>query len=244
MSPTPPAPNWSAPIWSASGVLQHGMLAVDIVGFGRHDPALHTYLRDALYRIVTNSLAQIGVPLQSCHREDRGDAVLVITPASVSVEPLLGHWIHQLRAALRHYNQISAATAQLRLRVGIHAGFVKADHYGVAGRAILHLCRLLDAPAFKTALETSQSDVGLITSDYLYQEVVRDGPGLIDPATFTPISVNAKETRGRAWIYLPPPPAGIPQPPATPSTICAPSQTRTARGPRSHGLHRGPGHRH
>ncbi|MFI0451800.1 hypothetical protein [Actinomadura sp. 6N118] len=88
----------------------------------------------------------------------------MITPAHVSVEPLLGHWIHQLRAALRQYNRISAATAQLRLRAAIHAGFVKADPYGVGGRAVLHLFRLLDAPTFKTALENNNhADLGLIT---------------------------------------------------------------------------------
>ncbi|MFG2004356.1 hypothetical protein ACGFNU_34880 [Spirillospora sp. NPDC048911] len=229
-------------IWSTSGVLHHAMLAADIVGFGRHDPAIHSYLHTALYRIITESLAEIGVSLDACHREDRGDAVLVIAPADISVEPLLGRWPHHLRAALRHHNQISAATAQLRLRIAVNAGYVRYDGHGVGGRAVLHLFRLLDTAAFKTALDDHRADLGLITSNYLHQEIIRDGPGLIDPAAFTAITVDSKETHGLAWLCLPAPAFGAGPTPLTPSIVCAQSPVppprlpagREARGRRPH----------
>ncbi|GAA2611797.1 hypothetical protein SMC26_10505 [Actinomadura fulvescens] len=225
-------------LWSTSGALHHAMLAADIVGFGSHDPAVHSYLHTALYRIITESLAEIDVPLQHCHHEDRGDAILVIAPTRISVEPLLGRWPHHLRAALRHHNRISAATAQLRLRVAVNAGYVQRDEHGVGGRAVLHLYRLLDTPAFKAAIDDHSADLGLITSHYLYQEIIRDGPGLIDPATFTAITVDSKETHGPAWLQLPPPASS--RTPSAPTIVCAPPGPRVPLGrePRSRRPHR------
>ncbi|WP_433463984.1 hypothetical protein [Spirillospora sp. CA-128828] len=193
----PPAP-------PHGGVLHHPMLAVDIVGFGRYAPADHRHLRDALYRIVTASFAATAVPLDPRWHEDRGDGILVIAPADISVALLLGYLPHHLHAELRRYNQVSAPAVQLRLRLAVNAGYVQTDAHGAGGRELLHLFRMLDAPGFKTALAATDSSLGLITSDYLYNEIVRSSPGLLDPAAFTQTTIAHKETRAPAWMWLTP----------------------------------------
>lgn len=68
---------------------------------------------------------------------------------------------------------------------------------------LIHLFRLIDAPQFKTQLAASHAEFALITSDYLYTEVIQHGPGLIEPAAYQLITVTNKETQASAWTWRP-----------------------------------------
>jgi class 3 adenylate cyclase len=196
------------------------MFAVDIVSFTRRDPDLQVYLRDALYQIVQNSCDAADVCWDDCHHEDRGDGILVIARTDVSIAVLLDSLVAQIRTKLRKHNKTANAQAQIRLRMAIHAGYVHLDAHGASGRAVNHLFRLLEAPVLKVAFADHLGDFALIVSDHLYEEVVRYGPGLIDPRSFQRIPVEVKETSGRGWIWLSPParPPGRHATPATAST--------------------------
>ncbi|RAY12923.1 hypothetical protein DPM19_23220 [Actinomadura craniellae] len=197
----PASPQPAAP---ASSPLHRAMFAIDITGFGRRNTSVHLHLRAALYRIVTDALTAIGVPFATCHHEDRGDGLLVIAPASVSAELFLGPLPAHLHAGLRRHNRLSSPPAQMQLRAGVNAGYVHIDDHGACGRALIHLYRLLDAPLFKSILKEHPTDLGLITSHYLYQELIDDNPGPLDPGAFTQIAITAKETYAPAWIWLAP----------------------------------------
>jgi hypothetical protein len=186
--------------------LQCSVVAFDIVGFGdrRRDDEVQLYVRSELYRILEQAFEAAGVPWQICYREDRGDGVLLIVPGLVSTELLISPLIDQVRAGLRRHNKLSSDAAQIRLRMALHAGHVHFDAYGVAGRTLVHAFRLLEAPAFKTAFAATGRELGFVASDRLYDDVIRHGPGLIDPEPYEPISVSVKETETRAWIYVPP----------------------------------------
>lgn len=182
----------------------HGMAAFDICAFGRRSAALHPYLRDAMYRIVTDCLAEIGTPLDACDDEDRGDGIMVIAPPETSVELLLSPLPVQLRLALRQYNRHATREAQLRLRMAVNAGYLRRDRKGFTGDALIRLFRLLDAAEFKAALTAHGGELGLITSDDVHRQLIHDSPGLVDAAAFKPIEIANKETTGPAWIWLPP----------------------------------------
>lgn len=184
----------------------HGMVGFDICGFGRRPGALHPFLRDALYRIVTAGLTGTGLAQGAWHQEDRGDGVLVVTPAAISVELLLGQLTDRIRLALRHHNRTAAETARLRLRMAVTAGYLRRDDAGVSGDALIHLFRLLDAAEFKAAMDGQAADLGVITSDDLHRLLIHDGTGIVDPAAYTPIEISNKETTGPAWISLYPVP--------------------------------------
>jgi hypothetical protein len=85
--------------------------------------------------------------------------------------------------------------------MSVHAGYVQCDDHGVGGADVIHLFRLLDAPALKTQLADHDDDLALIVSHYLYE--VAKGYRSIDPAGYRPITVDLKETHTRAWIRLP-----------------------------------------
>ena len=75
------------------------------------------------------------------------------------------------------------------------------DGYGFVGHDVTLLCRLLDARPLKRMLATSGAEVAFITSKYLYDNVIRSRPSLVDPDVFQSMPVRVKETRTRAWAY-------------------------------------------
>jgi hypothetical protein len=189
-----------------SGSLPCSVLAFDIVAFGdrRRDDDVQLYVRSRLYRILETAFAEVGLPRWRCHREDRGDGVLLVVPPPVSAELLVTPLADRVRAGLRRHNKLSSDAAQIRLRMALHAGHVHFDPYGVAGQTLVHAFRLLEAPAFKTAFAAMPCELGLVVSDRVYEDVIRHGPDLIDPASYDAISVSVKETEARAWVHFPP----------------------------------------
>lgn len=179
------------------------MLAVDITAFSRRTPDLQLHLRNTVYQIMKDAGEACGVPWDGCRVEDRGDGLVLIAPPEVGVESLLAPLTAHALAALRWHNKMASRAAQLRLRMAVHAGFVHFDDHGAAGKAVIHLFRLLEAPALKTAFAAHGGDFVLIVSDYLYQEIIQDGPGLLEPTAFRDIPVEVKETHGRGWMWLP-----------------------------------------
>jgi hypothetical protein len=186
--------------------LQCSVVVFDIVGFGdrRRDDDVQLHVRSELYRILEQAFEAAGVPWQMCYREDRGDGVLLIVPGLISTELLISPLIDQIRAGLRRHNKLSSDVAQIRLRMALHAGHVHFDPYGVAGRTLVHAFRLLEAPVFKAAFAATRCEIGFVVSERLYDDVIRHGPGLIDPEPYESISVSIKETETRAWVYFPP----------------------------------------
>jgi hypothetical protein len=180
------------------------MFAVDIASFGRRDPDLQLHLRAALYQIIQESCDVTGIAWDDCYHEDGGDGLLVITHTDESIEALLDTFVTQVRTGLRKYNKVASITAQIELRMAIHAGYIYRDAHGTSGTAVTHLFRLLEAPVLKTELARRHSDFALIVSDYLYREIIRYAPGLIDPVSFQHVTVEVKETRSPGWIWRPP----------------------------------------
>lgn len=181
------------------------MMAIDIVAFG--DPSrtdmVQAHLRKSLYRMVREAFTDSDVPWNECLHEDRGDGILILTSPEVDPSLLVGPVLLHLAAAVRRHNRTSSKAAQIRLRIAVHAGRVLADDFGVTGDAVIHMFRLLDARLFKEAVRVADGDVGLVVSDYFYDSVVRHGLGMLDPADFTPVKIQVKESRARAWVNIP-----------------------------------------
>jgi len=184
------------------------MLAIDIQAFNdrsRGEDA-QQFMRDAMYTILFRAFNRAGVQWSACHREDRGDGVLVIAPSEVRTTALIDPLAEHVRVGVRKHNRFCNDLVKITLRMSVNAGQVYFDQNGVSGRAVTRLFRILNADEFKCALAESGSDFGLVASDTMYEEVISTGPGLIDPEMYAPIDIKYKETRTRAWLYLPPVP--------------------------------------
>jgi hypothetical protein len=180
-----------------------GLFAVDIAGFNglRRDDDIQIYIHESLYEMLQAAFDRSGVPWFGCTHEDRGDGVLVIIPPMIPIAGLVDPIPERLRGLIRRHNRVSCEAARIQLRVAMHVGPVHHDGHGFVGRDVTLLCRLLDAPSLKRMLAQSGAEVAFVTSCYVYENVIRRRPSLVDPALFQPLSVRVKETRTRAWAY-------------------------------------------
>jgi hypothetical protein len=159
------------------------------------------YVHAALYAMLQNAFDRSGIPWSDCAYEDRGDGALVIVPPTLSAAALVDPIPERLRALVRRHNRVSADAARVQLRVAAHIGSVHHDGYGFVGHDVTLLCRMLDTRRLKRLLADSGADVAFIASRYLFENVIRSRPSLVDPEVFQPMAVRVKETRTRAWAY-------------------------------------------
>jgi hypothetical protein len=181
-----------------------GLFAVDIAGFNglRRDDDIQIYVHTSLYEMLQAAFDRSDVPWFSCAHEDRGDGALVIVPPVIPVAGLVDPIPERLRNLVRRHNRVSCDAARIQLRVAAHVGPVHHDGHGFVSRDVNLLCRLLDARSLKRMLSQSGAEVAFITSGYVFENVIRRHPALVDPGLFRPLSVRVKETRTRAWAYI------------------------------------------
>jgi class 3 adenylate cyclase len=184
--------------------VHHAIMCVDIEGFGNWHRTNRDQLavRAGLYRALRTAFMRSQVNWDNCYREDRGDGVLILVPAEVPKELLLAPFPDELMTELARHNEVANAHRHIRLRVAVHAGEVHYDEHGVTGMAINMAFRLLDADALKDELHGSPGVLALITSQWIYDEVIRHSPQS-KPGRYRRIEVANKETRAVAWISRP-----------------------------------------
>ncbi|MFB4296774.1 hypothetical protein [Actinomadura sp. NTSP31] len=158
-------------------------------------------LRHAMYATVQRALAMTCIPWQACHAEDRGDGILVVLPPEIPGYLLLDPLAHHLGALLRTWNLYRSELARLRMRVAVTAGPVRWDEYGVSGRVVIELFRLLEAPSFKEAIDLSGADLGLLAGERLFEDVVCSGP-YVERERYRAVKVACKETKAVGWLWL------------------------------------------
>jgi transcriptional regulator with XRE-family HTH domain/tetratricopeptide (TPR) repeat protein len=159
-------------------------------------------VRATLHRALRSAFLAAGIPWDTCYVEDRGDGLLVVAPPGVAKVAFVDSLPRALVEALTEHNDRHPPAQQVRLRVAVHAGTVQSDAYGITSAAANVAFRLVDAPQLKVALGDSPGALGLIVSDWFFEEVVRLSPA-VDSAAYRMITMAVKETQLRAWICLP-----------------------------------------
>jgi class 3 adenylate cyclase len=192
--------------YMASGSsLYRAIFGVDVAGFGHpsRDDNVQIAIRRALYGILEDAWIGSGYSWDECLHEDRGDGVLIIAPPSVPLATLIDPMLHLIRAGLRRHNKLSSEPARIRLAAALHAGHVRCDDYGVAGVAVNHMFRLLDAIPLRNALNEPFVDLAFVASEHIYDAIIKTASISIEPEDYLPIDVHVKETRTRAFITIP-----------------------------------------
>jgi hypothetical protein len=62
---------------------------------------------------------------------------------------------------------------------------------------------MLEARPLRKALAGSGAELALMVSEDVYRSLVCRCPSLVSPYAFQRVRFQVKQTRGRAWIYLP-----------------------------------------
>jgi class 3 adenylate cyclase len=123
-------------------------------------------------------------------------------PTKQVIHPLLAH----LTYALSRHNARAEDGTRFQLRVALDVGPVESDAEGLTGQVINRTARLVDAPVLKKRLTAAGLDtcVGFIASDAVYNDVIKQHPGQLDPASYQKVSWLAKGRRFTGWIKLSP----------------------------------------
>lgn len=181
------------------------VLAVDIAGFTRpdRDDDIRRYLHEKLYECLRKALNESGIPWDGCFWEDRGDGALIVVPPEFSFKALIDPFPEKLRILIRRHNHVSREAAAIQLRAAAHIGPVDHDGHGFVGTDVNFLFRMLDARPLKRLLASSGAELALVVSDYVYRSLVCRYPSLVHPDTFRTVRFQTKNTRARAWTYLP-----------------------------------------
>jgi hypothetical protein len=158
-------------------------------------------VRHGMYRSMRLAFNAAGIPWTSCRREDRGDGVLVLAPATVPKVLFGNNLPGTLAHALTEHNAAHPTEERIRLRLALHAGEITYDEHGVTASSITHTFRLVDADALRTKLARSTATLAIISSDWFYDEVIRHSEHS-DAPSYRSTNVTAKETSARAWIRL------------------------------------------
>ena len=175
---------------------------VDVEGFGDQcrTSGNQVAVRDGLYRVMRQAFRHAGIAWDDCYHEDRGDGVLVLVPAEVPKELLVGWLPPALAAGLGQHNGAHPGPEQIRLRMALHAGEVRYDEYGVTAVSVNLAFRLLEADPLRAALARSPGVLAVIASSWFFEEVVRQCGA---SARYRPVEVAVKETTTIGWICLP-----------------------------------------
>ena len=184
--------------------LNCSVVFTDVAGFS--DPVRNDGDRDvvraAMYEILRSAFDASGVPWAACYREDRGDGAVIVVPPTISTRRVVDPLLAELADRLRQYNRRASEVVRIQLRVALHAGPVGKDAEGLTGQAVIAAARIVDAPVIKARLAAEQADLIFAASDYVYDHVVRNCAGRVDPAAFEHMECQVKEMHVSAWVHL------------------------------------------
>lgn len=177
------------------------VILTDVVGFGarnRTDRHRMIVRRESL----TMTQAALGPLWDECLHEDRGDGLLVVAPPSIPTARIMAGIHRELPALLRTHNSTYTEPSHIRLRIAVNVGPVTTDRIGMSGDAIIRTARLVEAPALKTAMETTGHGLGIIVSDFVYETAVGHAGQLPGTDRYQRVDVRLKEFQGPAWMRL------------------------------------------
>jgi CRP-like cAMP-binding protein/tetratricopeptide (TPR) repeat protein len=184
--------------------LNCSIVFTDVAGFS--DPVRNDSDRDvvraAMYEILRSGFDAARVPWAACYREDRGDGAVIVVPPIISTHRLVDPLLAELADRLRQYNRRASEVVRIQLRVALHVGPVGRDAEGLTGQAVIAAARIVDAPVIKARLAAEQADLIFAASDYVYDHVVRNCAGRVDPASFEHLEAQVKESRVSVWAHL------------------------------------------
>lgn len=181
--------------------LRSSLLAFEIADFGDrrcgHDVLV--YLHKRLYAVLESAFTEVGVRWSECFRQDRSDGALVIMPPTIPVGDVLDPLIARILSGLRRHNEFASDPAKITLRMAMTTGTVHFDAYGVIGHDLTRLFDLLKAAEFIERF-SHRTELGVVVSDALHEDVVGQMPGLIGGAGCRSIRAVAGGRPERAWI--------------------------------------------
>jgi hypothetical protein len=173
------------------------VLLTDVVGFSsssRNDED-RRIIRDALCNMTGAMLQGIA----DVWSEGRGDGLLTVVWPSVPTKAVIDRLREMLLPALGRHNSSHRDSACFQLRAAISVGPLFSDAMGPSGDEITTIARLVDAPLFKKAMEMSGASLGVITTPFIYETIIKHDS---NRSGYCPVKVDVKTFNGSAWMSV------------------------------------------
>lgn len=177
--------------------------AVDVVGYAKRSVPARSVIQERLWKFALTLVENMGAVVAETHIEKAGDGIIVFL--------LLGNPAQLLPALLRLAPDLLAADNatyqdQVRIRMSVGVGMFGPGATGVNGPLVVELARLeSSAPLREAAAEHRESDLVVLVSRRLHEDVIN--PGYLDHQIrdFRRVEVTEKELRQSAWLWIAPP---------------------------------------
>ncbi|MFC0845006.1 hypothetical protein ACFH04_14970 [Streptomyces noboritoensis] len=212
-------------------------LAADVEQYSRLDTRAQSAVQADLVRALDEAATLTGLERAEWARQPQGDQEFAVLPKATPEATVLGPFVHHLAARLAVLNSRRTTTTCMRVRLAVDSGVVADAALGHAGPAPVAVARFVNAPQLKAALAAVLStDLAVIVSDRLYQDVVRLGSNDLDPGQYVRVHIRVKEFGGYGWIHVPghspeevcPPVEGADGPERAPATFLLGPETGLA----------------
>lgn len=177
------------------------VLLTDVLGFGalnRNDQD-RLIIRYSSREMIRSCLGRLW---GECITEDRGDGLLIVAPPHIPTATLMAPLHRDLADKLRRHNRLYSESVNIRLRVAANVGPVVSDHFGMSGEAIIRTARLNEAPAVKDAMKETGALIGFVTSQFVYDNVIRHAEDPVHATAYSPVEVSVKESNFSGWLWL------------------------------------------
>lgn len=159
-----------------TGTPEHGVrrmcIAFDLEKYSSGIDAAQIEKQRALAAMARDASERGALGRASWLRQEQGDGELALLPPGVDEAHVIVALWREFREGLHRYNRYATDAARLRLRVAVHEGQTYAADNGFAGDAINTVCRLRDCAEAKAALRDTESDLVLIVSDRIFDDVI------------------------------------------------------------------------
>ncbi|MEV0681786.1 hypothetical protein AB0I60_35220 [Actinosynnema sp. NPDC050436] len=171
------------------GLVYRLVVAVDVEGYSKLDALDQSLVQSRLGEVLDVAAHDAGLDRSQWYRQLRGDGELAVLPADADTAWVIAHFTEGVARALR---ELRRAGTPLRIRLAMHCGTLTAGRFGLVGQAPIVTCRLLDARVVRRALAEGDSDLVLVISERLFEDVVRTRFHELDPSRFHPSRFSAK----------------------------------------------------
>lgn len=193
---TPVPAGWPVQAWRS-------IVLVDIQDSARVNDYQQVQRRAWLLDTLRDATGKLRLYWDELDPADRGDGVRLLVPESAAtLTELVDGMPAHLEGPLHEHARMSGGLGRLKVRMTIHAGWLRTSAKGWDGAALVHTARLVDAKTAKQLLGQADAGLALILSEWAFEQVVRSGYSRVKEHEYQQIKVKEKETTTTAWVHL------------------------------------------
>ncbi|MGW2330216.1 hypothetical protein ACWC5C_31290 [Streptomyces sp. NPDC001700] len=185
-------------------ITRHLCMAADVERYSRLDIPQQERTQAELVGVLDRAAALSSLDRLSWKRQPQGDQEFAVLPAGTSEQVVLGEFVRNLTVALGECNAHRPRKQPMRLRLAVDLGVARTAALGHSGSAPIAVARYLNAPPLKSVLSgTLTTNLAVIVSDRLYQDVIQHHSHGLDPDQYLKVHVEHDEFAGYGWIQIP-----------------------------------------